>query len=113
MIEIMVLLACALIMLVVGAAFWRYPATQWFEKQVPLLFPGGIARNLEAIACSRPINHFGIHFLMFLGAFTLVRDIGGSDLSLFLRYTMALMVAAFTLVLARRSASMRADQRAT
>ena len=111
MTDVVVLFMCTVIMLAVGAVSWRYPATQWFEQRIPILFPSGMVMNLEAIACNRPINHLVIHFLMLLGAFTLVQDLAGSHLSSFLRYAMAIMVAIGALFMARRSAFQRANRK--
>jgi hypothetical protein len=113
MVELATFAVLVLTMLVVGAIFWRHPASRWFEQRLPLFFPSGMVRNMEAIAVERPLNHLVMDFLGLLGGFALARDLGGFDPSLGFKYGTVLITAGFSLVMRRRSAAQREDLHAT
>ncbi len=108
LVEVTVLLIVVAIMAVTAWLFERFPLHRWSERRLPWLFPEGMVRNMEAIACARPYNYLGMMFFMMMGIIAVFDDLGISALGPILRYGVAVLVAVYGLHTSRRSAAQRA-----
>ena len=109
-----------LLMALVGLVFsaWllrRYPLQFWYEKRLPWLFPKDMVVAAETMAQEHPYRHMFLIFIVMLGGFAIVIDIGSTlgtpSLGPLVRYGVAAGVAVYSLYANRASATRRAQAR--
>ncbi len=109
-----------LVMALVGLVFsaWllrRYPLQFWYEKRLLWLFPKDVVVAAETMAQEHPYRHMVLMFIVMVGAFAIVIDIGSTlgtpSLGPLVRYGVAAGVAVFSLYANRASAARRAQVR--
>ena len=109
-----------LLMALVGLVFtaWlfrRFDTQSWYEKRLPWLFPKDLAVAAETMAQEHPYRHTILIFIVLLGGFAIVNDIGctlGTPcLDPLIRYSIAAGVAVFSLYTNRANATRRAQAR--
>ena len=109
-----------LLMALVGLVFtaWlygRFPRQSWYEKRLPWLFPKDVVVAAETMAQAHPYRHTFLIFIVMLGGFAIVNDLGCTRgapcLDPLIRYCVAAFVAVFSLYTSRVSAARRAQAR--
>ena len=109
-----------MLMALVGLVFtaWlygRFPRQSWYETRLPWLFPKNLAVAAETQARAHPYRHLFLMFVVMLGGFAIVNDLGcpggAPCLDPLVRYGVAAGVAAFSLYTNRKSAARRAQAR--
>ena len=109
-------LLMALVSLIFTAWLWgRFPRQSWYEKRLPWLFPRDVAVAAETMAQAHPYRHTFLMFIVMLGGFAIVNDLGCTRgapcLDPLIRYGVAAFVAVFSLYTSRVSAARRAQAR--
>ncbi len=109
-----------LLMALVGLVFaaWlsrRFDTQSWYEKRLPWLFPKDVVVAAETMAQEHPYRHTFLIFIVLLGGFAIVNDIGctlGTPcLDPLIRYSIAASAAVFSLYTSRKNATRRAESR--